>query len=194
MIACPVTKPWNTAGVEGVFRFLKRAHRVFTETPVAETAPDRELARLMHGTVKKVTRDLDHFDFNTAISALMVCLNELAKLAELPREAAEKFVLLLSPFAPHLGEELWEKLGHAESLACEPWPKYDEKMLEVSEVEILVQILGKPRARLMLPVGCSAAEAEKLVLAAPEVQAALAGRSVRKVIYVPNRLVNIVAG
>ena len=122
----------------------------------------------------------------------MVYLNDLAKLEKLPREAAEKFVLLLSPFAPHLGEELWQTLGHDNTLAYEPWPKFDEKQLVVSEVEILVQILGKPRARLMLPVGCSAAEAEKTVLANAEVQAALAGRAVKKVIYVPNRLVNIV--
>ena len=187
------TKPWNTTGVEGVFRFLKRAHRVFTETPVADKPADKELARLMHATVKKVTRDLDHFDFNTAISALMVYLNELAKLAELPREAAEKFVLMLAPFAPHLGEELWQTLGHNDTVTYEPWPKYDEKMLEVSEVEILVQLMGKPRVRLMLPVGCSAADAERIVLANAEVQAVLAGKVVRKVIYVPGRLVNIVA-
>ena len=187
------TKPWNTAGVEGVFRFLKRAFRVFDELPVVDKAPEKELARLMHGTVKKVSRDLEHFDFNTAISALMVYLNELAKLKELPREAAEKFVLMLAPFAPHLGEELWEKLGHRDSLAYEPWPGYDEKQLQVSEVEILVQLMGKPRVRLMLPVGCSAADAEKIVLANADVQAFLAGKTVRKVIYVPNRLVNIVA-
>ncbi len=187
------TKPWNTTGVEGVFRFLKRAHRVFTETPVVDKAADKELVRLMHATVKKVTRDLDHFDFNTAISALMVYLNELAKLTELPREAAEKFVLMLAPFAPHLGEELWQTLGHTETITYEAWPKYDEKMLEVSEVEILVQLMGKPRVRLMLPVGCSAADAEKIVLANADVQNVLAGKTVRKVIYVPGRLVNIVA-
>ena len=172
---------------------LKRAHRVFTETPVADKPADKELARLMHATVKKVTRDLDHFDFNTAISALMVYLNELAKLTELPREAAEKFVLMLAPFAPHLGEELWQTLGHTDTVTYEPWPKYDEKMLEVSEVEILVQLMGKPRVRLMLPVGCSAADAERIVLANADVRSVLAGKTVRKVIYVPGRLVNIVA-
>ena len=123
----------------------------------------------------------------------MVYLNELAKLTELPREAAEKFVLMLAPFAPHLGEELWRTLGHDGTVAYEPWPEYDEKMLVVSEVEILVQLMGKPRVRLMLPVGCSAADAEKIVLANADVQAFLAGKTVRKVIYVPNRLVNIVA-
>ncbi len=186
------TKPWNTAGVEGVFRFLKRAHRVFAEGKTSERPAEGELARLMHATIKKVTQDIEHFDFNTAISALMVFLNELAKTDSPPREAAEAFILLLSPFAPHLGEELWSAMGHRESLAYAPWPKYDERQLAVSEVEILVQILGRPRVRLMLPVGCSAAEAEKIVMENPDVLAALEGRAVRKVIYVPGRLVNIV--
>ena len=100
---------------------------------------------------------------------------------------------MLAPFAPHLGEELWQTLGHDGTIAYAPWPKYDEKMLEVAEVEILVQLMGKPRVRMMLPVGCAAADAEKLVMANPEVQAFLAGKTVRKVVYVPNRLVNIVA-
>ena len=186
------TKPWNTAGVEGVFRFLKRAHRVFAEGKTSERPAEGELARLMHATIKKVTQDIEHFDFNTAISALMVFLNELAKTDSPPREAAEAFILLLSPFAPHLGEELWSAMGHRESLAYAPWPKHDERQLAVSEVEILVQILGRPRVRLMLPVGCSAAEAEKIVMENPDVLAALEGRAVRKVIYVPGRLVNIV--
>ena len=187
------TKPWSTTGVEGVFRFLKRAWRTFDDAKIVDTPMSPELARLVHGTVKKVGSDIEAFGFNTAISAMMVLLNDLAKLQEIPREAAEKFVLLLAPFAPHLCEELWEKLGHAESLACAPGPEYDEALLKVAEVEILVQVLGKPRARLMLPVGCDAAAAEKIVMADETVKAALAGKTVVKVIYVPGRLMNIVA-
>ena len=187
------TKPWNTTGVEGVFRFLKRAWRTFDEIPVVDSPMSKELARLVHGTVKKVSADLENFGFNTAISAMMVLLNDLSKLKEIPREAAEKFVLLLAPFAPHLGEELWEKLGHSGTVAYVAWPEYDEELLKVNEVECLVQILGKPRARLMLPANCSAADAEKIVLADENVIAALAGKTVQKVIYVPGRLVNIVA-
>ena len=100
---------------------------------------------------------------------------------------------MLAPFAPHLAEEIWQKLGHSETLAYAPWPEFDEALLKVDEVEILVQILGKPKARLMLPVGCDAASAEKIVLENADVIAALAGKSVKKVIYVPGRLVNIVA-
>jgi len=186
------TKPWSTSGVEGVFRFLKRAWRTFDDARIADAPMSRDLARLVHGTVKKVGADIESFGFNTAISAMMVLLNELSKLQEIPREAAEKFVLLLAPFAPHLCEELWQKLGHAESLAYAPWPEFDEALLKVAEVEILVQVLGKPKARLMLPVGCDAAAAEKIVMADETVKAAIADRSVVKVIYVPGRLVNIV--
>ena len=185
------TKPWNTTGVEGVFRFLKRAHRVLTGT-ISDSPCSKELARLLHATVKKVSQDIEGFDFNTAISALMVLLNELAKGETVPREAAETFTLLLAPFAPHLAEELWQTLGHTGTLAYEPWPTWDEALLKVSEQEILVQILGKPKARLMLPVGCDEAAAREIVLADETVKAALAGRAIRKFIMVPGRLVNLV--
>jgi leucyl-tRNA synthetase len=187
------TKPWNTTGVEGVFRFLKRAWRTFDDAVLVDAPMIKELTRLVHGTVKKVSADLEAFGFNTAISAMMVLLNDLAKMKEIPREAAEKFVLLLAPFAPHLAEELWEKFGHNDTLAYVSWPEYDESLLKVDEVEILVQVLGKPKARLMLPVGCDAATAEKAALENADVAAAIAGKSVKKVIYVPGRLVNIVA-
>ncbi|MBS1369649.1 MAG: leucine--tRNA ligase [Lentisphaeria bacterium] len=188
------TKPWSTKGVEGVFRFLKRAHRMFQEAEIVDSPCTKEQERLLHATIKKVSQDLDGFGFNTAISQLMIFLNEFSKQEKLPREAAEKFVLLLSPFAPHLGEELWEQLGHTETLAYEPWPAWDEELLKLDEVEILVQVLGKPKARLMMPVDATQEQAEKIAFAAPEVQEALGGRTVRKVIFVPKRLLNIVVG
>ena len=186
------TKPWNTNGVEGVSRFLKRAFRLYQEAEVTDEKCGKELERLLHATVKKVTEDLDNFGFNTAISQLMIFLNEFSKLTKLPREAAEKFVLLLSPFAPHLGEELWEQLGHSGSLAYQPWPAWDEELLKLDEIEILVQVRGKPKARLMMPADVEQEEAEKLALASPDVQAALEGKPVRKMIFVPGRLLNIV--
>ena len=178
--------------MEGVFRFLKRAYRMFQEAEVVDAPCTKEQLRLLHATIKKVTQDLDNFGFNTAISQMMIFLNEFSKLEKLPREAAEKFVLLLAPFAPHLGEELWEQLGHAESLAYAPWPAWDEEVLKLDEIEILVQVLGKPKARLMMPVDVKQEEAEKIALASPEVQAALGGKPVRKMIFVPGRLLNIV--
>ena len=186
------TKPWSTKGVEGVFRFLKRAWRLIAQSEIVDVPCTPEQLRVLHATIRKVSQDLDTFNFNTAISQLMIFLNEFSKCDRVPREAAEKFVLLLSPFAPHIGEELWSTLGHAETLAYEPWPVWDEKVLEVNEVEILVQVLGKPKARLMMPVDADQEAASKLALAAPEVQAVLGGKPVRKVIYVPKRLVNIV--
>ncbi len=187
------TKPWNTKGVEGVFRFLKRTFRMYDEAKVADIPCTKEQLRLLHETIKKVSQDLDTFGFNTAISQLMIFLNEFSKLEELPREAAEKFVLLLSPFAPHLGEELWEKLGKTNTLAYEPWPAWDEKVLELDEVEVLVQLQGKPKVRLMMPVDATQEQAEAIAMRNEEVKAALAGKTVVKVIYVPKRLLNIVA-
>ena len=187
------TKPWSTKGVEGVFRFLKRAWRLVADTEIVDEPCTKEQQRLLHATVKKVTGDLETFNFNTAISAMMIFLNDFSKLEKVPRSAAETFVLLLSPFAPHLGEELWSMLGHKETLAYEPWPTWDEALLKVDEIEILVQVLGKPKARLMMPVGIAQDEAEKLALANGDVQKAIAGKTVRKVIFVPGRLLNIVA-
>ncbi len=185
-------KPWNTTGVEGVHRFLKKAYRVIGLTPVSDDACSKDLARVLHSTIKKVSADLETFGFNTAISAMMVCLNELAKLTVLPREAAESFTLMLAPFAPHLAEELWENLGHKDSLAYEKFPEFDEKYLTVSEVEILVQVLGRPKARVMMPVGCDADTARKIALECEEIKALLNGKEPKKVIFVQDRLVNIV--
>ncbi len=186
------TKPWNTKGVEGVYRFLKRSWRMITESKIVDRPCDKEELRVLHATIKKVGFDLDNFSFNTAISQLMIFVNEFAKKDEVPREAAEKFVIMLACFAPHIGEELWEILGHKGTLAYEPWPEYNEEYLKVSEVEVLIQILGKPKARLSMPIGCGVEEMQKLALADAAVQEALAGRPVKKVISVPDRLVNIV--
>lgn len=185
-------KPWSMKGVEGVYRFLNKVWRLF-ELPLVETACDSEQRRLLHGLIKKVTDDIEGMRYNTAIAAMMEFVNHAGKWAALPREAALPFVLLLSPFAPHLGEELWEKLGHAESLAYEPWPTYDETALLQAEVEILVQVTGKPCARLMASPTASAAELIDLAKAHPDVQKALAGKTLRKEVAVPGRLVNLVA-
>ncbi len=185
-------KPWNTKGVEGVHRFLKRAWRLIDSAVIVDRPCNADEARSMHTAIKKVSRDVEDFGFNTAISSLMVFCNDFSAAAELPREAAEAFVKMLAIFAPHVGEELWEKLGHNDTIAYEPWPVWDEAALKVNEVEVLVQILGKPKARIMMPVGIDKAEMEKLALADAAVQDAIAGRPVRKLICVPGRLVNIV--
>jgi leucyl-tRNA synthetase len=186
-------KPWNTQGVEGVYRFLKRSHRMITTQPITDVPMEREPLRMLHATIKKVTDDLETLGFNTAISQMMICLNAFSgDRKPLPRAAAETYVLLLAPFAPHLGEELWETLGHTQSLAYEPWPAFDETVLTVTEVEVLVQVQGKPKARILMPADADEATQKALALAHPDVIAALAGRPVRKVICVPGRLINIV--
>jgi leucyl-tRNA synthetase len=185
-------KPWSMKGVEGVYRFLNKVWRLF-ELPLTDEACDAEQRRLVHGLIKKVGEDIEGMRYNTAIAAMMEFVNAAGKWTALPRDAAETFALLLSPFAPHLGEELWEKLGHTESLAHTPWPEYDESALTLASVEILVQITGKPCARLDVPAEATADELITLAKAHPDVAAALAGKTIRKEIAVPGRLVNIVA-
>ena len=151
-------------------------------------------ARALHTAIKKVSGDLETLSFNTAISALMVFVNEFSGDGKLPREAAEAFVKMLAVFAPHIGEELWEMLGHKDTVAYESWPVWDEKFLAEDEVEVLVQLMGKARCRMMMPVSASDEEWRSLALAAPEVSGAVAGKTVRKVIVARGgKLINIVA-
>ncbi|MBP5284967.1 MAG: class I tRNA ligase family protein, partial [Kiritimatiellae bacterium] len=188
-------KPWSTKGVEGVHRFLKRANRLVTETQVANRAMTKEEAKCIAATVKKVGGDLEAMAFNTAISAMMVCVNEaegFAKAGGLPREFLEKFVLCLSPFAPHLGEELWSFLGHCGTLAYEPWPEYDASALVEDEIEIPVQVLGKLRGRIKVPPQATPDEMAATAKANADVAKFLEGKTIVKVVAVPKRMVNFV--
>ena len=188
-------KPWSTKGVEGVHRFLKRANRLVTETPIADRAMTKAEAKSLNAMVKKVGEDLEAMAFNTAISAMMVYVNEaedFAKSGGLPREYLEKFVLCLAPFAPHLGEELWQFLGHADTLAYEPWPKFDPAALVEDEVEVPVQVLGKLRGRISVPVAATPDEMEAAAKANADVAKFLEGKTIVKVIAVPKRMVNFV--
>jgi leucyl-tRNA synthetase len=195
-------KPWSMKGVEGVSRFLgrvwrlvidDRAEQVKLNESVRDVAPERETLRQLHRTIQRVTDDLEGMRFNTAIAAMMEFSNHLTPLAVRPRSVLETFVLLLSPFAPHLAEELWRALGHAETLAYEPWPRYDPELLKVDEVEVPVQLNGKVRLRLMVPAGLDSASLESTVLADERVQSLLQGKAVRRVIVPPRGgLVNIV--
>jgi leucyl-tRNA synthetase len=188
------TKPWNTSGVEGVYRFLKRAWRLLTESRIVDEPCNREQLRMLHYTIKKVSDDLDTFGFNTAISQMMIFVNEFSRQEALPREAAEAFVKLLAPFAPHIGEELWQGLGHQDgTVAYVPWPQYNPEYIKADEIEIAVQFMGKPRVRMMIPADSSIEQMEKITLGSEQVQLLLEGKTVRKVICVPGRLVNIVA-
>ena len=185
-------KPWSTFGVEGVYRFLKRVWRMIGETPICEDALTKEQNKILHQTIKKVTDDTDTLNFNTAISQMMIFVNEFSKLEKMPRIAAEAFVKLLAPYAPHLCEELWEVLGNAAPVSLVEWPSYDESCLVENEVEILVQVNGKPRARMMMPADAAPAAMEALAKENEEVKKNLAGKQIIKVVAVPKRIVNFV--
>ncbi|MBP7829552.1 MAG: leucine--tRNA ligase [Kiritimatiellae bacterium] len=194
-------KPWSMKGVEGVHRFLNRVWRLFADeekgtlnAEVVSAEPSREQLRALHATIRKVTEDIEGMRFNTAIAAMMEFLNEAQKWSPRPRAALEPFVLLLAPFAPHLAEEIWSLLGQAGSLAAEPWPVVNEALLVEDVIEIPVQVNGKLRGRVRVPVGAG----QEAILAAARTEASvaphLAGKTVRKEIYVAGRLVNLVVG
>ncbi|MCS7166950.1 MAG: leucine--tRNA ligase [Gemmatales bacterium] len=195
------TKPWSMRGVEGVYRFLHRVWRLVIDEEadtmrlhpgVRDVAADRETLRRLHATIKKVTEDIEAMRFNTAIAAMMEFANYLSRLEVRPKAVLETFVLLLSPFAPHIAEELWQALGHAQTLAYHPWPEYDPDLIRTEEVEIPVQVNGKVRTRIIVPRDADEETIRQTALADPKVQEWLAGKTVRKTIIVPNKLVNLV--
>jgi leucyl-tRNA synthetase len=189
------TKPWQMNGVEGVRRFLDRVYAIATGAtgPLTRDAADEETERLVHKTIAKVTQDIKAMRFNTAISSMMILSKHLGALAVVPQASVETLVLLLSPFAPHLGEELWQHLGHADSLAYAPWPTFDPARIVDSSVEIAVQVNGKVRGAVLLAKDAPEASARALGEADPKVQAFLAGNAIKKVIYIPGRVLNFIA-
>ncbi len=194
-------KPWSTKGVEGVYRFLGRVWRLMIDdtaltvklnATVQEVTPDRDALRILHHTIQKVTDDTARLSFNTAISTMMEFCNYFTKLEVRPRAVLEPFVLLLAPYAPHIAEELWAALGHGTTLAYEPWPSYDPELVKADSIEVPVQVNGKLRAKLQVPAEIDAAGLEAAALADAKVIETLAGKTPKKVIVVPRKLVNIV--
>lgn len=197
------TKPWSMRGVEGVYRFLNRVWRLIVDdraenvklaAEVVDEEPDRDTARALHRTIAKVTDDLEHLSFNTAIAAMMELTNFLTKLEKRPRSVLKTFVLLLSPFAPHLGEELWRVLNSTGTLAYEAWPTYEPALLKADVIEVPVQVNGKLRGKVQVAPDLDKAALERAALADPKVQGFLEGKAVKKVIVVPGKLVNLVVG
>jgi leucyl-tRNA synthetase len=186
-----VSKPWSTKGTAGVHRFLDRVWRV-SDREISKDNPTPELVKILHQTIKKVSQDTSDLEFNTAIAQMMIFINEVFKSPVLYKDIWEPFVLLLSPYAPHLGEELWQKLDHKESLAYAQWPEWDEELVKESVLEIVIQINGKVRAKLELPAGTSKDETEKLAFQNEKIKAYTDGKTIVKVIVVPDKLVNIV--
>lgn len=188
-------KPWAEKGVKGVYNFLNRTHRFFADlNNIIEGDEDPETAKLLHQTIKKVEADIENLKFNTAISALMVFNNAALKKGKVTRQTAETFAKILSPFAPHLGEELWSILGHENSLAYLPWPEVDEKLLTEESFEYPVSFNGKMRFRIELPLNMPQPEIEEAVLADPKAQKWIEGKTIRKFILVPQKIINVVVG
>jgi leucyl-tRNA synthetase len=187
-----VSKPWSTSGISGVHRFLDRVWRLF-EREIVDTEPPEELIKLLHKTIKKVSHDTDSLQFNTAISQMMIFVNELFKQHLLHRALIEPFVLLLNPYAPHLAEELWERLGREPLAGNQEWPAWQEELTRDDQITLVFQINGKVRAQVEADSGITAEEMKEMALSHPRIRELTEGKQIRKVIPVPGKLVNIVA-
>jgi leucyl-tRNA synthetase len=193
------TKPWNTNGVEGIYRFLGRVWRLYVDdngqlNPKIQDVPGAEgFRRTWHKTIKKVTEDYEALRFNTAISQLMIFVNEAYKAEVLPKKAMENFVQMLSPIAPHIAEELWQRLGYNETITYVAWPEYDPALTVDAEVEIVVQVNGKIAERVSIPSDLDEEGMRELAMGLDKVKELTNGKTVRKVIAVKGKLVNIVA-
>jgi leucyl-tRNA synthetase len=192
-------KPWNPRGIEGVFRFLNKVWREYTaedggpNPKISASAPDTpEIVRLRHETIRKVGDDIEALRFNTAISQMMIFVNAIQKTPSVSRGTALAFLQLLAPFAPHIAEELWARLGEAPSISDAPWPAYDPAMLVVDQVKLVFQVNGKFRGDQLVPVGLQQAEAVEIARAHARVRPFVEGRSVKKIVYVPGRILNLV--
>jgi leucyl-tRNA synthetase len=192
------SKTWNTRDIVGVHRFLRRVWRNLVDVDtgellVTDEAADDATRRVLHHTIHEVTGDMKDIRYNTALARMIELNNTLVKLVKVPREAAEPLVVMLSPMAPHICEELWERMGHGESVGRESWPAHDPAYLVEDEVEIVVQVLGKKRAVIRVPASAEQDVVEKAALEDEQVKKHIEGKTVRKVIYVPGRLVNVIA-
>ncbi len=192
-------KPWSMQGVQGVSRFLQKAWRLVVDedsgglvSAIRDAEPDEETVRLLHQTIRKVGGDIETFGFNTAISAMMIFVNHLARQEVRSRSVVEPFILLLAPFAPHIAEELWQRLGHRESLAYQAWPKYEQELMREKQIELPVQINGRVRDRILVPADLSDEQIKAKALASEKVVEMLAGKSPKKVIVVRGKMVSIV--
>ncbi|SFU28702.1 leucyl-tRNA synthetase [Pustulibacterium marinum] len=188
-------KPWNTAGMTGVSGFLKKLWRLYTNDEgfnITDAEPSKEMYKVLHQTIKKATEDIENFSFNTSVSQFMICVNELGKLKCNHRAILEPLAVLVSPYAPHIAEELWSGLGHEESISCVAYPKFEEKYLVESSKEYPVSFNGKMRFKLELPLDMSKEDIEKTVMEDERTQNQLQGRTPKKVIIVPGKIINIV--
>jgi leucyl-tRNA synthetase len=188
-------KPWNTAGITGVHSFLKKLWKLYADdngVKVTNEAPTKDNLKTLHKTIKKVIEDIDNFSFNTSVSTFMICVNELTAQKCTSKEILEPLAIIISPYAPHIAEELWSVLGNKGSIAYQPFPVFDEKHLVESSKEYPVSFNGKMRFKMELPLDMSKDDIEKAVMAHEKTLAQLQGRTPKKVIIVPGKIINIV--
>ena len=188
-------KPWNTNGIDGVLKFLKKLWRLFynnDELIVVDEKPSKEALKVLHATIKKIGDDIERLSLNTSVSNFMICVNELISLKCHNKEILENFLLLLAPYAPHIAEELWQTLGHSESISYASFPEFDESHLKEDTFEYPVMVNGKMRTKLPLSLDLSKEDIEKAAMANEVVQKWLDGNAPKKVIIVPKKIINIV--
>ena len=190
-------KPWNTAGISGVYAFLKKLWRLYHTGPeggfqTTEQSPSKEALKSLHKTIKKVEEDIENFSFNTSIATFMICVNELSTQKCTSRDILEPLAILISPYAPHISEELWEKLGHTESVSTEPFPKFEADHLIENSKDYPISFNGKMRFTIELPLDMGKEEIESAVMSHEKTKGQLQGRIPKKVIVVPGKIVNIV--
>lgn len=189
------SKPWDTNGIDGVNRFLKKLVGLFSKTNLEDNTPmSKEVRKSVHKLIKKVTQDIENFSFNTSVAAFMIALNELTALKSTNREAMETITILLAPFAPHLAEEFWHQLGHDSSVADAEWPEWDEKALKEDTVKYPVSFNGKSRFVIEAPADATPKQVEDMALSNPAAAKWIEGKTIKKVIVVPGKIVNIVVG
>ena len=188
-------KPWNTAGISGVYNFLRKLWRLYFNDngwQVTDEAPTPEMLKALHKTIKKVNEDIENFSFNTSVSQFMICVNELSTLKCHHRDVLAPLAVLVAPFAPHIAEELWKRLGNTESVTYVPYPVHEDKYLQEDSKEYPVSFNGKVRFKRAYATSMSVAEIEQAILADPQTAEQLQGNTPKKVIVVPNRIINIV--
>ena len=188
-------KPWNTAGISGVYNFLRKLWRLYFNDngwQVTDEAPTPEMLKALHKTIKKVNEDIENFSFNTSVSQFMICVNELSSLKCHHRDVLAPLAVLVAPFAPHIAEELWKRLGNTESVAFAPYPVHEDKYLQEDSKEYPVSFNGKVRFKRAYATSMTPAEIEQAILADPQTAEQLQGNTPKKVIVVPNRIINIV--
>ncbi len=192
-------KPWNTKGIEGVSRFLRKVWREILDREgklqnrIHENSETSETEKVLHETIKKVTEDIENLRFNTAISQLMILLNHIQKAETLSLATVQDLLRMLAPMAPHIAEELWERTGGQPSILNQGWPQFDESKLGVSDLTIIFQVNGKLRGEATFPESATKEEIIETAKTSPRVKAQLEGKTLRKEIYVPGKIVNLVA-